>query len=92
MTVNMPSDETPTGAAVEARLLKIVAELLDIDADALDPEAKFRSFGMDSILAAELIEEIKSEFDVNVRVSAVYEYETSRLLAQHLAASSRNEG
>ena len=54
-------------AAVQERVIDIVAEQLGVDKDKVSPETSFvNDLGADSLDTVELVMELEEEFDINI--------------------------
>ena len=73
----VPSSSGP----VLDRLTFLLADLLYLPAEKIDPDQPFVEMGLDSILAVELARKTQSEFGVNLRATRLYERPTPRGLA-----------
>lgn len=69
-----PADEA------EATVIRLLAEILYVDASEIDPEAGFIDLGLDSILAVEFVTRLKAELGVAETVESLHELGTVRAL------------
>lgn len=64
-----------------------IAEMLDIPADKLNPNAEFESFGLDSVAAVSLVAELEEWLHREVSPSLLFEYPTLSSFADYLSQS-----
>ncbi|MFJ6215669.1 SDR family NAD(P)-dependent oxidoreductase [Streptomyces sp. NPDC092296] len=62
----------------------VMAAVLEIPADALDLDVPHAEFGVDSVLAVEIVERINAELVVALRPTDFFNYTTIRSLAEHV--------
>lgn len=55
-------------------------------ADSIDPDAEFDSFGLDSAMAVAMILELEENLDEEVSPSLLFDHPTIRSLSEHLSA------
>lgn len=79
-----------SGAVLE-RLTSLLADLLYLPADNIDPDQPFVEMGLDSILAVELARKTESEFGVSLRATRLYERPTPRGLAELISGDLATE-
>ncbi|WP_432855186.1 acyl carrier protein [Amycolatopsis sp. CA-161197] len=63
---------------------RYVADLLDIEVDAVDPEADFDHLGIDSAIAVALLTEVEEHYDVDVAPETLFDNPTLRAVAVYL--------
>lgn len=64
-------------AAVEERVIDIVAEQLGVDREKVTPETSFvNDLGADSLDTVELVMELEEEFDINIPDDAAEKIQT----------------
>ncbi|MDG4752671.1 SDR family NAD(P)-dependent oxidoreductase [Micromonospora sp. WMMD718] len=89
-TVAVP-DRQPAGSAsadsgaVRRRVREAVAEGIGIPVDAVDPDRDFGSYGVDSIGALRIMQQIQSRYGDHIPMAAILEYNNVDLLSAHLA-------
>ncbi|MEM8827845.1 MAG: MupA/Atu3671 family FMN-dependent luciferase-like monooxygenase [Cyanobacteria bacterium P01_G01_bin.19] len=64
-----------------------LANKLKIDANSIKSHANFVSYGLDSVMAVELIQDLEDYFNQPLEVTLLWDYPTIASLAQHLAPS-----
>ena len=69
---------------VEDQILDILAEILEINKDRLDPGAPHTDFGVDSILAIEIIERINQELGIHLKSTDLFNYPTIKRLTGYI--------
>ncbi|MER6074433.1 phosphopantetheine-binding protein [Streptomyces sp. NPDC001817] len=85
----MTSEPTaPLGAHgdILAELTAVLAGVVHVDPDRVDPEQPFPVLGLDSLLTVEFVAEVSRHFGVRIAAAALYEHPTPALLARHVAA------
>lgn len=65
-------------------VLKIVSEVLEIEVKDLELDTSHSEFGVDSILAIEMVRRINSDLGADLQVTDFFNYSTLRELTQHL--------
>ncbi|MGZ8219000.1 SDR family NAD(P)-dependent oxidoreductase, partial [Methylomagnum sp.] len=73
-------------AQIEQAITATVAAVLAIDPAELNPDAPFADFGVDSILAVELIAQLNQALGLRLRNGDLYNYASIRTLAGHILA------
>ena len=76
---------TGTGDTAQSRAIELLAEVLYLPHDSIDPDASWEDLGLDSVLAVEYVTALSAELGRSVKVDDLYEQETPRALARHLA-------
>jgi polyketide synthase PksN len=72
------------GRKVHETVIGIVSEVLEIDPKELDPDVPHAEFGVDSILAVEMVNKIAAALSVELEVTDFFNYSTIRELSEHL--------
>ncbi|MCC5480881.1 phosphopantetheine-binding protein [Streptomyces barringtoniae] len=75
-----------------AELTAVLAGVVDVDPDRIDPEQPFPVLGLDSLLTVEFVAAVARSFGVRITGAALYEHPTPALLARHLTALRRGAG
>ena len=85
------SQAEPVDRAAEVLpwLQSFVAEILRQPPAELDPDANYEAFGIDSLLVNTITQALQQRY-TSLRATALFEYNTLRRLAGHLAASEAN--
>ena len=65
-------------------VLKVVSEVLEIEVKDLELDTSHSEFGVDSILAIEMVRRINSDLGADLQVTDFFNYSTLRELTQHL--------
>ncbi|WP_437595490.1 SDR family NAD(P)-dependent oxidoreductase [Sorangium sp. So ce590] len=73
--------------AIESKIIDGLARTLQIDRPDLDSDVPFTTFGVDSIFAVELAGIIGRELGIELRTTALFNYPTTRALAEHIATT-----
>ena len=79
---------TSTGVIV-AWCQGYVANLLEVPADAIDPDATFDRLGVDSAIAVSLLTEVEERYGIELPAESLFEHRTVNAVAEYLAAQSR---
>lgn len=80
------------GSSVTERLRLIVAKLLEVSPDRVDPTAAFLEMGADSLLLMTAVQRIEAEFGVKISVRAFFEeLSTVEALARHLGETGNRK-
>lgn len=75
-----------SGAGVIDAFTSVLAEMTGVDAERIDPERTFQSFGLDSMLAVEFVSMVNARYGTRIRTSVLQDHATPASLARHLAA------
>jgi acyl transferase domain-containing protein len=65
-------------------LKEVLAEVLHTDSSQIDRDKPFVDLGLDSILSLEFVKKLNGEFELDIKVSRLYDYPTLNELAEHL--------
>ena len=76
--------------AVAQKLRRIVAAVIELAPDAVNPDSAYVDMGVDSILAIEIISQINREFGITLRTTALFDHATINRLAAHIVARHGN--
>ncbi|MEM6602208.1 MAG: SDR family NAD(P)-dependent oxidoreductase, partial [Verrucomicrobiota bacterium] len=80
------SSSSAVYSPIASRLLSLTASLLKLEEAHLDVDTDFSEYGVDSILMMKLLNEIETAFGLTVEPTALVNYPTITLLANHLQA------
>jgi acyl carrier protein len=80
-----PGSLTPED--LQGRIVAYLAEQLDCDADEIDVDRPFESFGLDSAAAVEMTGVLEEWFGCDVDPTLPYDHPTIARLSRHLCAS-----
>jgi acyl carrier protein len=78
-----PQDK-PLAAPSRDDIMALVAEVLCVEKEELDPNITFADLGVDSVLSVEVTARLREEFGVPLRAADLYEHETPAALAARL--------
>ena len=83
----MSTDET-TGPAgdVTGRAIELLADVLYLPVEQVDPAATFENLGLDSILAVEYLAVLRDELGVDTDLTTVYDSRTPAAFLERLTA------
>ncbi len=79
-----PLRRTQDVAQLERWILGRIAERLQVEADAIDPQQPFASYGLDSLAAVRLSGQLSEHLGLEVSPTLAYDYPTPRAVAQYL--------
>lgn len=79
-------------ARIEDALRCQVARALGLEPERIDPAAPIASYGLDSLRAMQLVNQIRDHFQVEIPLRAVFEMPTIEQLATWIDAASRGSG
>jgi acyl carrier protein len=77
--------------AVAAWCQGYVASLLEVPADAVDPDASFDRLGVDSAIAVSLLIEVEERYGIELPAETLFESRTVNAVAEYLSAQCRSE-
>lgn len=66
-----------------------VANLLEVPADSVDPDATFDRLGVDSSIAVSLLIEVEEQYGIELPAEALFENPTVNAVAEYLSAQCR---
>jgi acyl carrier protein len=75
-------------AAIAAWCQGYIADLLEVPADAVDPEATFDRLGVDSAIAVSLLIEVEERYGIELPAESLFEHPTVNAVADYLSAES----
>nr|ALD83702.1 tAT polyketide synthase [Sorangium cellulosum] len=73
---------------VEALVLEVLAEVLEVDRSELDASTPYTNLGVDSILSVAIAARLNRTLSIDLRSTDLFNYATARKLAAHIVASS----
>jgi acyl carrier protein len=68
-----------------------VADLLELPADAVDPEATFDRLGVDSAIAVSLLIEVEERYGIELPAEALFENPTVNAVAEYISVQPRQD-
>ncbi len=77
--------------AIAAWCQGYVADILEVPADAVDPEATFDRLGVDSAIAVSLLIEVEERYGVELPAETLFENPTVNAVAEYLSAQARQD-
>lgn len=80
-----PNAAPEMGTITEA-LQQLLIRHLYLEQATIEPEKSWADYGMDSILALEIIKDIEKVFSIKIAVTKIYEFPTLKTMAAHIAA------
>jgi thioester reductase-like protein len=86
VTAPPPAATVPAGEGLEAAISGIVAACLGVEPAEVRPELAFAEYGVDSILAVKLVEQVNNRFGLELVPTVVFDHSSVRALAAHAAA------
>ncbi|HLO49416.1 MAG TPA: acyl carrier protein [Kamptonema sp.] len=81
------TDHTPPAPEIEAWLIQRLATLLGISADEINPDADIDEYGLDSILAIAIIDELGTWLNRKINPRILEDYPSIASLAEYLSTS-----
>lgn len=78
------SDGIPTAIEIQDWIVVYVAELLEVDADEIDPSVPFERYGLDSASAIGMTGDIENWLGRKIDPTLLYDYPTVASFSQHL--------
>ncbi|MBP2479457.1 acyl carrier protein [Crossiella equi] len=75
-----------TAVQAEETIVTVLAKLLFLETGDIKREEVFTVIGLDSILAVEFVDHLRTEFYPDITLETIYEHATPRTLAAHLAS------
>ncbi|MEU5599864.1 acyl carrier protein [Streptomyces sp. NPDC020298] len=91
----MTSETTaPTGAPgdVLLELTGVLAGVLHVEPDRIDPEQPFQILGLDSMLTVEFVTVVNTHFGTRLAAAVLYDHPTPAALARHVSAQRAGDG
>jgi acyl carrier protein len=76
-------------AAIAAWCQGYVANLLEVPAEEVDPEATFDRLGVDSAIAVSLLIEVEERYGIELPAEALFENPTVNAVAEYLSLQPR---
>lgn len=83
----MPKMKSSTESIVSninQKLIRILANLLNMSIEELDENTDIREFGLDSVALNELAEQINDEFEIDIDAALLFEYSTIKEIENYL--------
>ncbi|KZW99784.1 hypothetical protein JL49_15650 [Pseudoalteromonas luteoviolacea] len=80
------TDESVLTEFVQNVLFDIASIALDMAPNELDAEESFADYGVDSILAIQMLDEINAKFDLNLPATLLFDYPSIETLSKHIIA------
>ncbi|MFC4330726.1 phosphopantetheine-binding protein [Streptomyces andamanensis] len=89
-----PPQPVPAAAGTDvlAGLTDVLAELLEIEPDRIDPRQPFHVLGFDSILTAEFVAAVNARFGIRLAAAVLYDHPTPAALADRIEADATGPG
>jgi acyl carrier protein len=86
VTAVIKSQSEPRSAAqIQAWIAAYLAELLEVEADDVDPSLPFDRYGLDSAVAIGLTGDLEDWLGTQLDPTLLYDYPTVAALSKHLA-------
>lgn len=74
----------PTAVEIQDWIMAYIAELLEVDADEIDPTVPFERYGLDSASAVGMTGDIENWLGRKIDPTLLYDYPTVTSFSQHL--------
>lgn len=88
-TLNSPTTLAPSADAISDWLRQRLSTVLGIDERAIDPDITFDRYGLDSVQAVEMTEDLGRALRLpDLSATLLYDYPTIHQLARHLVAAA----
>jgi acyl carrier protein len=78
-------------AAIAAWCQGYVADLLEVPADSVDPDATFDRLGVDSAIAVSLLIEVEERYGIELPAEALFANPTVNAVAEYLSVQPRQD-
>ena len=88
MAENTAATRAADAEHIEDEVVRLLAQVLYLEPEAIDRESSFTEIGLDSILVVEYAGMLEVQLGVRLPANEVYDLRTPRNLAQRLAAGS----
>ena len=72
----------------DTEAIRLLADVLYVEPEAVDLDIGFPELGLDSILAIELVAQLKASFGFDASIAELYDLGTPRALVARLAAAA----
>jgi acyl carrier protein len=90
MTSEQPA--SAAGGDVLAELTAVLAGVLHVASDRIDPQQPFQILGLDSLLTVEFVSALNTGFGTRIAAAALYDHPTPTALARHITAERAAPG
>jgi polyketide synthase PksM len=77
-------DEGRLTGRITAAIVESLAEVLQVDREAFEPNLPFTDFGVDSVLAVEIVNRLNERLDINLRTTDIFNYSTVKTLTGYI--------
>lgn len=79
----------PTQIEIQNWITHHIAEQLEVEPDRIDPTIPFNRYGLDSVLAYELVGDLGTWLEKELDPTLMYNYPTIESLSQHLSSAQK---
>lgn len=86
-----PESESPTSESIKQWVVEWLAKELKLTPQAIDPSKSFAEYGLDSVVAVELAQDIGDWLGENLDATIAWNFPTIESLAIHLAGKSQSD-
>ena len=76
---------------MRTRVRESIASSLKIDKAGLRDDRSFTEYGVDSIIAVQLVNDINERYRLLLRTTALFDYNTIEQLTQHIVSTHRSD-
>ncbi|WP_125779506.1 non-ribosomal peptide synthetase [Pseudoalteromonas rubra] len=91
-TDSQPATDNATLSDFVAQTLAgIASQALSMTADELDPDDSFADYGVDSILAIQILDEINAHFNLSLPPTLLFDFPSIATLSAHIVAEHRDK-
>ncbi|ESP91544.1 non-ribosomal peptide synthetase [Pseudoalteromonas luteoviolacea] len=88
---NSNADLSELSEFVQNALFDIASNALDMAPSELDAEESFADYGVDSILAIQMLDEINAKFDLNLPATLLFDYPSIETLSAYILAEHKDK-
>ena len=85
-SVDTQSELAEKVESVAQRLGQIVAEVIELGPDEVNPDSTYSNMGIDSIVAIEIINQVNQTLNITLRTTALFDHATVNQLASYIVA------
>ncbi|KZN54476.1 hypothetical protein N474_01795 [Pseudoalteromonas luteoviolacea CPMOR-2] len=83
-------DEQAVADFVQDALFNIASKALDMAPNELEAEESFADYGVDSILAIQMLDEINAKFDLNLPATLLFDYPSIETLSEYIVKEHKD--
>ncbi|SFS42465.1 PfaD family polyunsaturated fatty acid/polyketide biosynthesis protein [Marininema halotolerans] len=76
---------------IEYSVIRVTADILQVESDRLDVESSFLELGINSMLAVDLVESINEKFNLDLGVEVVFDYRSIKELVTYIESINHSK-